>query len=316
MILSVDRLDYSKGILQRLQAFELFLNTHPKFKGKVSLFMLVVPSRDRVPQYKALKREIDRLVGDINAQNQSLEWQPIYYFYRSIPMDLLSAIYQTADVCLVTPLRDGMNLVSKEYVASRLDEKGVLILSELAGASTELSEAIIINPNDVVELANAIYRALEMPVAEQRTRMRAMRSTVEKFNIHHWVNLFMQRLAEVKEVQRALDTKRLNADGLTLIRQQYAHSTKRLIFLDYDGTLMGFNVDPLQVRPDKELYELLEALAADQKNKLVIISGRKHETLEEWLGMLPLNFVAEHGAWIYYFFIAWFMERVFDNVLI
>ncbi len=297
MILSVDRLDYSKGILQRLQAFDLFLKNHPEYKEKVSLFMVVVPSRDRVPQYKALKREIDRTVSNINARYQTLGWQPIFYLYRSITPELLSALYQTADVCLVTPLRDGMNLVSKEYVASRTDGKGVLILSEMAGASKELSEAIIINPNDVAQLADASFRALEMPVEEQQERMRAMRSTVEKFNIHHWVKLFMQRLTEVKEIQKALLTKQLSADGFVHIQQHYANSVKRLILLDYDGTLMGFNVDPLQVRPDPELYNLLRGLGADEKNKLVIISGRKHETLEEWVGDLTLDVIAEHGAW-------------------
>ncbi len=305
MILSVDRLDYSKGILQRLQAFDLFLKTHPEYKEKVSLFMIVVPSRDRVPPYRELKKEIDRTVSNINARNQTLGWQPVFYLYRSISPELLSAMYQTADVCLVTPLRDGMNLVSKEYVASRTDEKGVLILSEMAGASKELSEAIIINPNDVAGLANAIFRALEMPIEEQQERMRGMRSTVEKFDIHHWVKLFMQRLTEVKGIQKALLTKQLSADGFKYVRQQYANSAKRIIFLDYDGTLMGFNVNPLQVRPDKELYSLLEELAADQRNKLIIISGRKHETLEEWLGDLPLDFIAEHGAWTKRFRQSW-----------
>jgi trehalose 6-phosphate synthase/phosphatase len=280
-----------------LQAFDLFLHTHPDYKEKVSLFMVVVPSRDRVPQYRELKREIDRTVSNINARNQTLGWQPVFYLYRSISPELLSAMYQTADVCLVTPLRDGMNLVSKEYVASRRDEKGVLILSEMAGASKELSEALIINPNDLVELANAIFRALEMPLAEQRERMRVMRNTVEKFNIHQWVKLFMQRLTEVKARQRALSTKRLSAGNLLDICRQYNKAAERIIFLDYDGTLMGFNVDPLQVRPDQELCDLLVELTGDPKNKVIIISGRKHETLEEWLGMMPLDLIAEHGAW-------------------
>src|SRR3546814_3009307 len=118
--------------------------------------MVVVPSREEVPQYRELKEEIDRLVSDINARNQTLGWQPVFYFYRSFPVEMLSALYQMADVCLVTPKRDGMNLVSKEYVASRIDEHGVLILSEMAGASKELSEAIIINPNDIPGLADAL----------------------------------------------------------------------------------------------------------------------------------------------------------------
>ena len=297
MIFSVDRLDYSKGILLRLQAFELLLQTHPKYREKVSLLMLVVPSRDSVPAYNRLKREIDRTVSNLNAHYQTLGWQPVLYMYRSVAPELLSAMYVAADVCLVTPLRDGMNLVSKEYVASRADEQGVLILSEMAGASKELTEAIIINPNDVPALADALYRALEMPLNEQRERMRLMRVIVRKFNVHHWVKLFMQRLDEIKRIQRAMLTKKLTVSGFAPIRTLYANAAKRMIFLDYDGTLMGFNVDPLKVWPDTELLALLKALADDPRNRIAIISGRKHETLEGWLGYLPVDLIAEHGAW-------------------
>lgn len=297
IVLSIDRLDYSKGIFQRLQAFELFLKKNPGYKEKVSLLMVVVPSRDQVPQYRELKEEIDRLVSDINARNQTLGWQPVFYFYRSFPVEMLSAMYQSADVCLVTPMRDGMNLVSKEYVASRGDEMGVLILSEMAGAAQELSEAIIINPNDVVGLSDALLKALEMPAGEQRQRMEAMRKTVAKFNIHHWVKLFMQRLAEVKNMQKSLFTKRLNAAAFRLIEKKYHSAGKRIIFLDYDGTLVGFSVDPLEARPDEELYRLLRRLAADAKNRVILISGRKYETLDEWFGGMPLDMIAEHGAW-------------------
>jgi trehalose 6-phosphate synthase/phosphatase len=297
MIFSVDRLDYSKGILQRLQAFELFLQEHPAYREKVSLLMLVVPSRDRVPAYNKLKREIDRTVSNINAHYGTLGWQPVIYLYRSVAPELLSAMYVAADVCLVTPLRDGMNLVSKEYVASSTNEQGVLILSEMAGASKELTEAIIINPNDVPALADALYQALEMPADEQRERMHVMRATVKKFDVQHWVKIFMQRLAEIKQIQRAMQTKQLTRGSYGLIRRRYDQAEKRMIFLDYDGTLMGFNVDPLKVQPDVELLALLETLARDEKNRVAIISGRKHETLEEWLGQLPVDLIAEHGAW-------------------
>lgn len=297
IILSIDRLDYSKGILQRLQAFELFLKNHKDYREKVSLLMVVVPSRDQVPQYRELKEGIDRLVSDINARNQTLGWQPVFYFYRSFPVEMLSAMYQTADVCLVTPMRDGMNLVSKEYLASRTDEKGVLILSEMAGASKELSEALIINPNDVIGLSDALLEALEMPETEQQERMTVMRRTVEKFNIHHWVKLFMQRLNEVKSMQRSLATKQLNSDTLETIQKNYNKAEKRIIFLDYDGTLVGFDVNPLRARPDKDLYRLLDQLLGDDQNRVILISGRKYETLDEWFSHLPLDIIAEHGAW-------------------
>ncbi|HEY9561813.1 MAG TPA: bifunctional alpha,alpha-trehalose-phosphate synthase (UDP-forming)/trehalose-phosphatase [Anseongella sp.] len=297
IVLSIDRLDYSKGILERLLAFELFLKTHRNYREKVSLLMVVVPSRDEVPQYRELKEEIDRLVSDINARNQTLGWQPVFYFYRSFPVEMLSALYQMADVCLVTPKRDGMNLVSKEYVASRIDEHGVLILSEMAGASKELLEAIIINPNDIPGLADALLNALQMPVAEQHERMSVMRKTVEKFNIHHWVKLFMQRLKEVKNMQQSLATRQLSTKTFDLIQKKYDDATKRIIFLDYDGTLVGFNVNPLRARPDKELFTLLDKLMGDDRNRLILISGRKHETLDEWYSHLPLDMIAEHGAW-------------------
>jgi trehalose 6-phosphate synthase/phosphatase len=297
MIFSVDRLDYSKGILERLQAYEHFLQEHPEYQEKVSLLMLVVPSRDRVPAYRRLKREIDRTVSNINAHYGTLGWQPVWYMYRSVAAEMLSAMYVAADVCLVTPLRDGMNLVSKEYVASSTDDQGVLILSEMAGASKELTEAIIINPNDVPGLASALYRALEMPQEEQRERMRSMRATVRKFNVQHWVMLFMQRLREIKQIQRDMWTKRLTVGTFGPMRRLYGEAGKRMLFLDYDGTLMGFNVDPLKVQPDAELLRLLETLADDPRNNVAIISGRKHETLDEWLGHLPIDLIAEHGAW-------------------
>ncbi|MEQ8713885.1 MAG: bifunctional alpha,alpha-trehalose-phosphate synthase (UDP-forming)/trehalose-phosphatase, partial [Cyclobacteriaceae bacterium] len=167
LILSIDRLDYSKGIPQRLRAFELFLKKHPEFKEKVSIIMVVVPSRDSVGKYKELKEEVDLLVGRINGHYGRLNWTPIHYFYRSFPLNALSAFYRMADVALVTPMRDGMNLVCKEFIASKLDKKGVLILSEMAGASKELSDAIQINPNDIHELVDALHQALTMDEEEQ-----------------------------------------------------------------------------------------------------------------------------------------------------
>ena len=163
IMLSIDRLDYSKGIPERLRAFELFLQKHPQYKEHVSLLMVVVPSRDQVGRYKELKEEIDLLVGRINGNFSRMTWTPIHYFYRSFPLNSLSALYRIAKVALVTPMRDGMNLVAKEFIASKLNKKGVLILSEMAGASKELSEAILINPNNIEQMVEAFKQALEMP---------------------------------------------------------------------------------------------------------------------------------------------------------
>ncbi|WP_158796789.1 bifunctional alpha,alpha-trehalose-phosphate synthase (UDP-forming)/trehalose-phosphatase [Pedobacter sp. L105] len=297
IILTIDRLDYSKGILQRLQAYELLLHTYPEYIGRISLYMIVVPSRDTVPQYKELRDQIDQFVGNTNANYRTLNWLPVHYFYRSFPIEFLSALYSTADVCLVTPMRDGMNLVSKEYVASRVDDTGVLILSEMAGASKELNDALVVNPNNIGEVMRAIVQAVSMPVEEQKTRMSVMRRTVKKFNIHFWVSNFMDKLAEVKKMQESLLTKH----AVRVVREQiaadYAGSADRYIFLDYDGTLVGFNSNIDKASPDEELYQILENLSSDPSNRIVIVSGRRHQTLEEWFGHMKLDLIAEHGAW-------------------
>ncbi|HTD97957.1 MAG TPA: bifunctional alpha,alpha-trehalose-phosphate synthase (UDP-forming)/trehalose-phosphatase, partial [Mucilaginibacter sp.] len=203
LVVTIDRLDYSKGILQRLHAFEYLLEQYPEYTEKITLYMVVVPSRDTVPQYAHLRDQIDKIVGSINSVYRTMDWTPIHYYYRSLPIEMLSALYYSADVCLVTPMRDGMNLVSKEYVASRINNDGVLILSEMAGASKELIDALIVNPNNTVEVAEAIIKAINMPLEEQQKRMQQMRQMVSKFNISHWVKIFMDKLKEVKQLQRS-----------------------------------------------------------------------------------------------------------------
>ncbi|MBB6500586.1 bifunctional alpha,alpha-trehalose-phosphate synthase (UDP-forming)/trehalose-phosphatase [Pedobacter cryoconitis] len=297
LILTIDRLDYSKGILQRLLAYELLLQTYPEYTDKLSLYMIVVPSRDTVPRYKELRDQVDQLVGNINARFRTLSWLPVHYFYRSFPVEFLSALYSTADICLVTPMRDGMNLVSKEYVASRADNTGVLILSEMAGASKELNDALIVNPNNIGEVMRAIVQAINMPVEEQKMRMSGMRDIVKKFNIHHWVRNFMDKLTEVKQMQESLLTKYAVKAVREQIRLDYEKAGDRYIFLDYDGTLVGFQGDIDKASPDEEIYTILRQLSTDPANKVVIVSGRRHETLEEWFGHLQLDLIAEHGAW-------------------
>ncbi|CAN5567863.1 bifunctional alpha,alpha-trehalose-phosphate synthase (UDP-forming)/trehalose-phosphatase [soil metagenome] len=298
LFLSIDRLDYSKGIPQRLQAFELFLQKYPQYKEKVSILMVVVPSRDQVEKYKELKEEIDELVGRINGSFGRINWTPIHYFYRSFPLKALSAFYRMSHVALVTPMRDGMNLVCKEYIASRLDQKGVVILSEMAGASKELSDAILINPNDINELVKAMEKAINMPEEDQIRRMSIMQNSLKRYNIHHWVSLFMGRLNEIKEKQRSMSTKNLDAEALYTIKKSYEKAEKRLIFLDYDGTLTPFTDEPQKAIPNEELITILQNLTADERNRVVIISGRDRNTLSEWLGQLNVDFICEHGVWL------------------
>ncbi|MFD1257771.1 bifunctional alpha,alpha-trehalose-phosphate synthase (UDP-forming)/trehalose-phosphatase [Mucilaginibacter terrae] len=297
LILSIDRLDYSKGILQRLQALELLLAEHPEYIGKLTLYMVVVPSRDTVPQYAYLRDQIDKKVGNINARYRTIDWTPVSYYYRSVSMETLSALYSAADVCLVNPMRDGMNLVSKEYVASRTNNDGVLILSEMAGASRELIDALIVNPNNVVQVKDAIIEAFSMPAEEQQRRMIQMRQLVAKFNVKHWVHLFMERLNEVKLMQRSMNTRHVHSATAQSIVNRYNHTGKRIIFLDYDGTLVGFKPNVDQASPDQEIYDILTQLSSDPNNHVVIISGRKHENLSDWFGDKNIYLIAEHGAW-------------------
>ncbi|WP_026464158.1 bifunctional alpha,alpha-trehalose-phosphate synthase (UDP-forming)/trehalose-phosphatase [Adhaeribacter aquaticus] len=313
IILSIDRLDYSKGIPQRLRAFELFLKERPDFYEKVTLIMIVVPSRDQVEKYKELKVEIDEIVGRINSAYRTITWAPVQYYYHAFPLEELSAFYSLADVALVTPMRDGMNLVCKEYIASRTDGTGILILSEMAGAAKELSEAILINPNDVNQIAEALFQSLTTPEAEQKPHMTIMQETVRKYDIHHWVKIFMDRLAYIKEMQQSLKTSLLTDGKQKQLEQAYAEATSRLIFLDYDGTLMGFSSDPQKAQPDTELLDTLTRLAADKKNRVVIISGRDHTTLGSWLGHLPIDMIAEHGVWLQKHETSWEMIQNLKN---
>ena len=172
VIFSIDRLDYSKGILQRLQGYEKFLEMYPQWNEKVVLVLVVAPSRINIGDYQLMKYQIDEHVGRINGKFGKIHWTPIVYQAQSLTFEPLVALYSISDIALVTPLRDGMNLIAKEYVASRADSTGVLILSKMAGASAELGEAILVNPNHVEEIAEAIDEALEMPIEKQIQRMK------------------------------------------------------------------------------------------------------------------------------------------------
>ena len=294
VILSVDRLDYSKGIIQKLEAYGKFLNKRPDFRERVTLVLVVVPSRTRVEHYTRLKRKIDELVGRINGKFGTINWMPIWYLYKSLPFHRLIALYRAADVLLVTSLRDGMNLVAKEFVA--VNDAGVLILSEMAGAAKELCEALIINPNNIPEIVNAIKVALTMENEEKIRRNKSMRERLKRYDVVRWAQDFIERLLQIKRKQEEMITKRLSARVEEKLVKDYVNSEKRLLLLDYDGTLIPFFRRPQEAKPDKELLEILKQLSQD--SRLVIISGRDKDTLERWFGHLNVGLVAEHGFWI------------------
>ena len=295
LILSVDRLDYSKGIIHRLNGFELFLKRHPEYHGKISLVMVVVPSRDTVKMYAELKAKIDEKIGQINGLYSSLDWRPVYYFYRSFPFDELVALYHIADTALVTPLRDGMNLVAKEYVAVKRDQPAVLILSEMAGASSELQDALKLNPNSVDDFESVLTRALNMPVEEKKERMRKMQATISKQTVDKWASDFISELKASKERNASMEAKWMDMGKIRRIRRQYSDAGRRLIILDYDGTLVPFVKNPEDAIPTPDVMRTLGKLTSDKRNTVEIISGRDAKFLDSCFGDMDIELSAEHG---------------------
>lgn len=300
IIFSVDRQDYTKGLMYRLKGYEEFLENNPGWKEKIIFILNVIPSRDNIPTYSDRKKLLEEKIGTINGRFSTLQWQPIIYRYNHLSFEELAALYQAANVALITPLRDGMNLVAKEYVASCTNQSGVLILSELTGAASELNEALLVNPTDTSEVANAIVHSLTMPVFEQKQRMALMQKRLKDYDVMRWVNDFLDQLANTKAEQRKLKIKIMNDKVTERILDEYSKAKKRVILLDYDGTLTAFTRIPADAVPSAELLQLLARISEDNKNELVIISGRDSNTLQQWLGHLPVNLVAEHGAALRY----------------
>lgn len=298
LILSIDRLDYSKGIAKRIKAFEYFLNKYPEYKEKVRLIILAVPSRSNVPQYQLLKKEIDELVGRINGELSTVNWTPIWYFYRSLPFQNLIDLYTSSDIAWLTPLRDGMNLVAKEYIATRIEGNGVLILSEMAGSAYEMNEALLINPNNFEEQADTLKAAINMSAEEQASRINLLQKRLNRYNVEVWANLFMDTLLKQKEGAPAHIAKKITNSVLEGISKKYAQAKNRLLFLDYDGTLAGFHKDPQKASPDEELYTILDALHHQENTTLFLISGRDKETFTKWFLPKEYNMIVEHGVWI------------------
>lgn len=301
IILGVDRMDYTKGLALRLQAFERLLHDVPRWRQDVVFFQVAVPSRSTITTYRELKEEIDRHVGAINGLYEREGLVPVHYLYRSIPVAELIAFYRAADVAWVTPVRDGMNLVAKEYVASRQDNTGVLVLSEFAGAASEMGEALLHNPWDIDGSSRVLERALTLDSEEMGQRMAGLRKRVRINTVHHWAERFLHGLegqkirADSWHMEHGAsapgNSRRWIADLLTA----FSESDHALVALDYDGTLVDLQPDPLAASPDPALLDLLETLSGLEGLDVVIISGRDPSILERWVGHLPITLVAEHG---------------------
>ena len=300
LIISVDRLDYTKGLLKRLEAFDWFLGRYPEYQGKVKLIVVAVPSRTKVDEYAELRKEIECSVSRINGGYGTLDWMPISYLYCSMPFEKLTALYAAADIAMITPLRDGMNLVAKEFVACQQDKEcpGILILSEMAGAASELAEAVIVNPHDKNAIADALQQSLQMPVDERIRRNELMQKRLSRYTVTRWANDFILGLDLVNSCQQSKGPKPLIEAQRKKILADYEAASQRLIFLDYDGTLANFVKRPEEAAPDKELLKTLKLLRSDPANRVFIISGRDRQTLTAWFGSLDITLIAEHGAYV------------------
>lgn len=295
IIFSVDRLDYTKGITHRLHGFENFLKQHPEWHEQVVFVLVVVPSRQIILKYNERKRMIEEEIGRINGRYSTLSWQPVIYRYSQLSFHELVAMYNIANIGLITPLRDGMNLVAKEYLASRKDQ-GVLILSELAGAASELGEALLVNPFDPGDVANAIHQALNMSADTQQYKLGLLQSRLKEYSVNHWITDFLKQLAETKSYQELQETRHITRSVEDSIVNQFANAAKRLLLLDYDGTLVPISRHPQLAVPDERVRKMLSDIASDPQTHVCIISGRDREALHGWFGKLPINLIAEHGA--------------------
>ncbi|MHB1864029.1 MAG: bifunctional alpha,alpha-trehalose-phosphate synthase (UDP-forming)/trehalose-phosphatase [Gemmatimonadaceae bacterium] len=292
-ILGVDRLDYTKGVHERLLAVERLLERWPEYRGRIVFTQLLVPSRERVAEYSQLKREIDETVGRINGRFSQAGWTPIRYLVRSLPPEELVPLYRAADVALVTPLRDGMNLVAKEYVMAQATLSGVLVLSEMAGAAEELQEAVVVNPFDVDAVADGLHRALSMHEHERRSRMSALRDRVRTHDVHAWLRGFLASAdgAAGREASQESPVDQVCRS----LAPWLAARPATVLFLDYDGTLTPIVDRPEDADLSARTRAVLLRAARNPALEVVIVSGRALDDVRERVGVPGITYVGDHG---------------------
>ncbi len=297
IIAGVDRLDITKGFVERLIAYREFLRQFPREHGKVVFVLVGAPSRGEIEAYQKLSLKVDKLVSEINDEFSTAKWLPVHYNNQGLNFEAVTALFQIADIAFIAPLRDGMNLVAKEYIASK-KKHGVLILSESAGAAQELKDALLVNHKKPATLVAALDQAMHMPKRDIRKRFKRMKRHLSSNTVHTWASEFMTTLqkpipgtAPLRLITRTV-TPKLQAT----IHARYLQAHKRLILLDYDGTLVPFSGDYAKSKAPQTLLRLLSKLSNDPKNTVVIVSGRSATDLDARFNGLALNMVAEHGA--------------------
>jgi len=294
LVVSVERMDYTKGILHRLEAIDNFLDGSDKIDA-IRFVFVSVPSREGIEEYQQLVEEVESRVGQLNGKYATLLNSPIHFIHGSIPFVDLCALYALADIGLVTPLIDGMNLVAKEFIACQRENAGVLILSEFAGAAEELFNALLVNPYDSAAVAGILTDALALPTEERRNLILPMRERVMRYDARHWAGSFIDDL-----MSGPISDARTVENDIREAREQLGQAVsagKRIaLFLDYDGTLREIELDPRAATPNADIVTLLHRLGQQQNVDVTIISGRSQEDLEAFLGGHPFRLIAEHGA--------------------
>ncbi|KAI8912501.1 glycosyltransferase family 20-domain-containing protein [Gorgonomyces haynaldii] len=294
VLLGVDRLDYIKGVPQKLHAFEQFLIKHPEWIEKVVLIQVAVPSRQDVEEYQHLQQVVNELVGRINGRFGTVEFTPIHYLHKSVNFEELCSLYAIADGCIVSSTRDGMNLVSYEYIASQCESHGVLILSEFAGAAQSLNGSLIVNPWNTEELSQAIFTAVTMDDDLRKQNHSKLFRYVNKYTAAFWGVSFIKELLRITD---EYDPRKLPKLGRDLVVDKFRKSTKKkILLLDYDGTLAAMQSLPDFSKPTQAMIDTLTQLAQLPDVYVYIMSGRSRDRLEEWFGNAPLGLSAEHGC--------------------
>lgn len=298
LILGVDRLDYTKGIELKLRGFSRLLEKYPELRGKVNLLQIAIPTRTTVPSYIKLRQEVEQLVGSINGQYGQPGYVPVQYMFRSVSESDLLALYRRADCMLITSKRDGMNLVAMEYaVCQRQETPGLLALSEFAGAASLLAQALFLNPWDEDSIANVLYRAVTMPIEEKQTRLQGLNNILSKYSATRWAESFLTDLEknvpsnERKGISLVLD----NPDSTRELLQKFKHAERKILILDYDGTLVAIQDQPLTAVLSDEMKSLIEDISSEYQT--YIISGRPREFLESQFAETSCTLVTEHGAY-------------------
>lgn len=292
VILSLDRLDYTKGIQNKLKVIDLFFETHSEMAGKVIFQINILPPFSKQDDFIELKRDIEKQIYRCNKKYRTKEWQPIHYDYKFLTQEELVSLYNVAEVFLVATFRDGLNLLIKEYLASRDEKAGVIVCSEFIGGAQELTEAIIFNPNNHREFINSLLKALTMPEDEKISAFNKMKRRLERNNALDWAVNFMEGLKSIKAKQAELQARLFTHTVKTRLLTDFYNSEKRLIALDYNGTLVPIKKMAQCLPPDKSTLNILKALTEDTKNKIIILSDNEKENLASWFNHLPIDLIA------------------------